>query len=104
MYMPQGLHRHSQGLRVCGQAVAHERRAQGMREALDAQVTSGWREFQAVASVLVTAGALEAGTFRVGAPALPQTCQAPCRHHCSQILHAAGANSWWGQALKGLYV
>ena len=54
---------------MCGQAVAHERRAQAMREALDAQVTSSWREFQAVASVLVAAGALEAGTFRVGAPA-----------------------------------
>lgn len=49
----------------CAQAVAHERRAQGMREALDVQVTSSWREFQAVASVLVAAGALEAGTFRV---------------------------------------
>ena len=36
-----------------------------MREALDVQVTSSWREFQAVASVLVAAGALEAGTFRV---------------------------------------
>ncbi len=36
-----------------------------MREALDVQTTSSWREFQAVASVLVAAGALEAGSYRV---------------------------------------
>ena len=47
------------------QAVAHQRRAQSLRDALEVQETSSWREFQAVASVLVAAGALEAGTYRV---------------------------------------
>ncbi len=47
------------------QAVAHQRRAQSLRNALEAQETSSWREFQAVASVLVAAGALEAGTYQV---------------------------------------
>ena len=37
-----------------------------MREALDKQQTSSWREFQAVASVLIAAGALEPDTYRVG--------------------------------------
>ena len=65
------------GLHGFAQAVAHERRAQGMREVLDVQVTSSWREFQAVASVLVAAGALEAGTFRVRGLTLPTRMQAP---------------------------
>ena len=37
-----------------------------MREALDKQQTSSWREFQAVAAVLIAAGALEPDTYRVG--------------------------------------
>ena len=60
--------------------MAHERRAQGMREALDVQVTSSWREFQAVASVLVAAGALKAGTFRVRGLAFTPTCRCRDRH------------------------
>ena len=47
------------------QALAHQRRGQAMREALDKQQTSSWREFQAVASVLIAAGALEPDTYRV---------------------------------------
>ena len=52
------------------QALAHQRRGQAMREALDKQQTSSWREFQAVASVLIAAGALEPDTYRVSLAAL----------------------------------
>ena len=47
------------------QALAHQRRGQAMREALDMQQTSSWREFQAVTSVLIAAGALQPDTYRV---------------------------------------
>ena len=60
------------------QALAHQRRGQAMREALDMQQTSSWREFQAVASVLIAAGALELDTYRVSLP-----CSiSPVVHHC----------------------
>lgn len=50
---------------MLAQALAHQRRGQAMREALDKQQTSSWREFQAVASVLIAAGALKPDTYQV---------------------------------------
>ena len=62
---------------MLAQALAHQRRGQAMREALDKQQTSSWREFQAVASVLVAAGALEPDTYRVSLH-----CTIFRRHEC----------------------
>lgn len=52
-----------------------------MREALDMQQTTSWREFQAVASVLVAAGALEPDTYRVSWALGPAICLNP--HTCT---------------------
>ena len=45
------------------QASALQRRARTLRERLELQGTSSWREFEAIVSVLVDAGALEAGSL-----------------------------------------
>ena len=71
-----------------------------MREALDVQVTSSWREFQAVASVLVAAGALEAGTFRVGEAGFTLSCM----RQDPQVLPVSETTCQPGQAFKALVV